>query len=80
MRQIDEVHDAENERQSRRQQKQQQTELQSVQELFDDKQHGYFETGLKIERRKRKQRQRVSAPAVLDDRQKWKPVLRPARP
>ena len=40
MRQIDEVHDAEHQRQSRRQQKQQQAELQSVQELFDDKQHG----------------------------------------
>ena len=42
MRQIDEVHDAEHQRQSRRQQKQQQAELQSVQELFDDKQHGYI--------------------------------------
>ena len=41
MRQIDEVHDAEHQRQPRRQQKQQQAELQSVQELFDDKQHGY---------------------------------------
>ena len=40
MRQIDEVHDAEHQRQSRRQQEQQQAELQSVQELFDDKQHG----------------------------------------
>ena len=40
MRQIDQVHDAEHQRQSRRQQKQQQAELQSVQELFDDKQHG----------------------------------------
>ncbi len=40
MRQIDEVHDAEHQRQTRRQQKQQQAELQSVQELFDDKQHG----------------------------------------
>ena len=39
MRQIDEVHDAEHQRQPRRQQKQQQAELQPVQELFDDKQH-----------------------------------------
>src|SRR3954449_431080 len=43
VRQIDEIHDAEHQRQSRRQQKQQQAELQSVQELFDDKQHGRFE-------------------------------------
>ena len=42
MRQIDEVHDAEHQRQSRRQQEQQQAELQSVQELFDDEQHGSF--------------------------------------
>src|ERR1700685_1817092 len=41
MREIDKVHDAENERQSRRQQEQQQSELQPVQKLFDDKQHGY---------------------------------------
>ena len=40
MRQVDEVHDAEHQRQPRRQQEQQQAELQSVQELFDDKQHG----------------------------------------
>ena len=40
MRQIDEVHDAEHQRQSRRQQEQQQAELQPVQELFDDEQHG----------------------------------------
>ena len=42
MRQIDQFHNAEHQRQSRRQQKQQQAELQSVQELFDDKQHGSF--------------------------------------
>ena len=40
MREIDQVHDAEHQRQSRRQQEQQQAELQSVQELFDDEQHG----------------------------------------
>jgi hypothetical protein len=39
MRQIDKVHDAEHQRQARRQQEQQQPELQSVQKLFDDKQH-----------------------------------------
>jgi hypothetical protein len=39
MRQIDEIHDTENQRQSRGKQKQQQPELQPVQELFDDKQH-----------------------------------------
>ena len=39
MRQIDEIHDAEHQRQSRRQQEQQQAELQSVQRLFDEDQH-----------------------------------------
>ena len=39
VRQIDEIHDPENQRQSGRQQKQQQTELQPVQKLFDEKQH-----------------------------------------
>ena len=40
VRQIDEVHDAEHQRQSGREQEQQQAELQSVQDLFDDEQHG----------------------------------------
>ena len=44
MRQIDQVHDAEYQRQPRREQKQQQAELQSVQELFDDKQHRHFKS------------------------------------
>ena len=39
MRKIDEIHDAEDECQTGCEQKQQQTELQPVQELFDDKQH-----------------------------------------
>jgi hypothetical protein len=36
---VDEVHDAEDQRQSRREQEQQQPELQSIQDLFDEKQH-----------------------------------------
>src|SRR6202030_3466000 len=40
MGEVDEVHDAEHEREPRRQQEQQEAELQPVQELFDDKQHG----------------------------------------
>ena len=40
MREIDEVHDAEHQRQSGGEQEQQQAELQSVQDLFDDEQHG----------------------------------------
>ena len=40
VRQIDEVHDAEHERQPGRQQEQQQAELQSVQALLDEKRHG----------------------------------------
>src|SRR6185437_3480313 len=39
MRQVDEVHDAEHQRQPRRQQEQQQPELQSIQDLFDNEQH-----------------------------------------
>jgi hypothetical protein len=42
VRQVDEIHDPEHQRQSRRQQKQQQPELQSVQKLFDDEQHEHF--------------------------------------
>ena len=41
VRQVNQVHDPEHQRQSGRQQKQQQPELQPVQELFDDKQHGW---------------------------------------
>src|SRR5437016_12276027 len=39
VREIDEVHNAEHQRQSGRQQEQEQSELQSVQNLFDDKKH-----------------------------------------
>ena len=42
VREIDEVHDAEHQRQPRRQQEQQQPELQAVQELFDDEEHRVF--------------------------------------
>ncbi len=40
MGEVDEIHDAEHQRQPRRQQEQQQTELQSVEQLFDEDQHG----------------------------------------
>src|ERR1700712_5539611 len=60
MRQIDEIHDAEHQRQTRRQQEQQQTELQSVQKLFDDQQHKPHHSAA------RKQRQRAGAAAALD--------------
>ncbi len=40
VRQIDEVHDAENERQPRRQQKQQHAQLHAVKALLDEIQHG----------------------------------------
>ena len=43
MREVDEIHDPEHQRQAGGEQEQQQAELQSVQELFDDKQHGRFE-------------------------------------
>src|SRR5205085_12360448 len=39
MREVDEIHDPEHQRQAGREQEQQQAELQSVQELFDDEQH-----------------------------------------
>ena len=39
VRQIDEIHDPEHQRQSGREQEQQQPELQPVQELFDKQQH-----------------------------------------
>ena len=39
VRQVDEVHDAEHQRQSGGEQEQQQAELQSVQDLFDDEEH-----------------------------------------
>src|SRR6266478_711696 len=39
-RQIDEIHDAEHQRQSSRQQEQQEPELQPIQDLFDDEEHG----------------------------------------
>ncbi|BBO09586.1 hypothetical protein TM102_10560 [Bradyrhizobium sp. TM102] len=39
MREVDEIHDAEHQRQAGGEQEQQQAELQPVQELFDDKQH-----------------------------------------
>jgi len=42
VRQIDEIHDAEHQRQPGRQQEQQQAELQPVQRLFDENQHGSF--------------------------------------
>jgi hypothetical protein len=42
VRQIDEIHDAEHQRQPSRQQEQQQAELQPVQRLFDENQHGSF--------------------------------------
>jgi len=42
MRQIDEVHDAENQRQPSGQQEQKQTELQAVQTLFEKEEHGDF--------------------------------------
>ena len=64
VRQIDEIHDAEHQRQSRRQQKQQQAELQSVQELFDDEQHGHFVPALTIEAQWQ-QRRRSSAAAAM---------------
>ena len=41
MREIDEVHDAEHQRQTGREQEQQQPELQAVQDLFDDEQHAF---------------------------------------
>ena len=37
---VDEVHDAENQRQAGREQEQQQPELQPIQELFNDEEHG----------------------------------------
>ena len=40
MRQVDQVHDAEDERQPGRQQEQEQPKLQTVQALFDQQQHG----------------------------------------
>ena len=40
VRQVHQIHDAENQRQPGREQEQQQPELQSVQALFDDQQHG----------------------------------------
>ena len=40
VRQVDEVHDAEDQRQAGREQEQQQAELQSVEELLDQQQHG----------------------------------------
>ncbi len=42
MRQIDEVHDAEDQRQAGGEQEQQQTELQAVQTLFEEEEHGDF--------------------------------------
>jgi hypothetical protein len=39
VRQIDEIHDAENEREARRQKKKQQAELQAVKDLFDQEKH-----------------------------------------
>jgi hypothetical protein len=58
MRQIDEIHDAEHQRQPGCQQKQQQAELQSVQRLFDNDQH----VSLKL-KAPTKQRQRNSTAA-----------------
>ncbi len=40
VRQVDEIHDAEHQRQAGRQQEQQEPELQAVEDLFDEEQHG----------------------------------------
>src|SRR5262245_65819466 len=42
MRQIDKVHDPEHQRQPGGEQEQQQTELQAVQTLFEEEEHGFF--------------------------------------
>ena len=59
VRQIDEVHDAEHQRQAGRQQKQQQPELQAVQRLFYEDEHEPKTLGLT------KQRQHICAAAIF---------------